>query len=230
MAVLAPSRVTRLLAVMTCGLALAGVVGQVAKYAWGYVDGLGLIPAFDLGGERNIPSWVSSALMFTNALAAGWLARESLDDADPDAWRWVVLCLFCGWCSLDEIVGIHESWTRPLREALNLSGILYYGWVVPGLAVIAALLAVFWKFMRRLQPATCLLLIVAAFLYFGGAIGVEMVSGYYHSHVGKANLVYALMVAVEETLELFGMTALLEALLTELHARRVVLRVEMTRS
>ena len=226
MTVLAPSRVTRTLVLVIACLAALGTFVQLARYAWGFVDCLGLIPAFDLGGERNIPTWVSTSILLANALAAGWLASESRRAKEPGAWHWVLLCLFTGWCSMDELAGIHESWTRPLRETLHLSGVLYYGWLVPAFAVIAVMLGAFWNFTRRLQPATHVLMALAAVLYFGGAVGMEMVSGYYHAHVGRANLVYGLLVVVEESLEMFGATALLEALLTELRARGAALRVE----
>jgi hypothetical protein len=47
----------------------------------------------------------------------------------------------------------------------------------------------------------------------GGAIGGEALGGWYASHHGDHNLTYALLVAIEEGLEIAGLTLFLRGLL-----------------
>ena len=82
------------------------------------------------------------------------------------------------------------------------------------------------RFLRALEPRFRRLFIIAGGLYVGGALGLEFIEATYESIFGD-DLVYILMVAAEETLEIAGATVLLYAVLTYLgvHAGRISLDI-----
>jgi len=78
--------------------------------------------------------------------------------------------------------------------------------VVTGLAYL--------KFLLHLPRKTRDLFLLAGSIYVGGALGMEMVCGYYADAVGQRNLIYGLMASVEEILEMVGVIVFIYALLS----------------
>jgi hypothetical protein len=119
--------------------------------------------------------------------------------------------LFC----VDETAALHERLIEPVRTALNLSGYLYFAWVVPaGLALIAFLLA-FAKFIIQLPGRTRFLFILAGAIYVTGAIGFELLGAQQFEIYGHAKTVpYAILVTIEELLEMMGVVVFIHALMT----------------
>ena len=161
-------------------------------------------------------------------ICAGLLLVAALEarNAGERQWRnWAFLSCLLLAMSVDEVASYHESWIAPLREALGASGLLYLTWVVPGTVTVALLGLSQLGFVRSLPPATAGRLVLAAALYVGGALGMEMVGGAYVQGHGSENWVYASMVAVEELLELLGTVTLLRAVALHLASRATVVHV-----
>jgi hypothetical protein len=57
------------------------------------------------------------------------------------------------------------------------------------------------------------LFLLAALLYVGGALGLEMVSGVIVSQFGNHNIVFMFFTTIEETLEMTGVIVLIYGLL-----------------
>lgn len=57
---------------------------------------------------------------------------------------------------------------------------------------------------------------MAAAIYLGGAIGIELLGGYYAELYGDKNFTYSMIQTVEETLEIAGILFLIDALLKKL--------------
>ena len=58
-----------------------------------------------------------------------------------------------------------------------------------------------------------ILFLLAGGLYIGGALGMEMIGGYYTDFYGKNNLTYALITCLEEVLEMTGIVVFIHGLL-----------------
>jgi hypothetical protein len=54
---------------------------------------------------------------------------------------------------------------------------------------------------------------LAAFLYIGGALGMEMVGSYIAEWQGQQNLLYALVATTEEVIEMIGIIVFIYGLL-----------------
>ena len=113
--------------------------------------------------------------------------------------------------SLDETASFHELLIDPLRETFNLSGFFYMSWVIFGPIIVIILAISYIRFLLDLPPKVRYTIILAAALYLGGVIGMEMISGNYYSVYGQ-NLIYAELTTIEETLEIAGLILLIKVL------------------
>jgi hypothetical protein len=119
--------------------------------------------------------------------------------------------------AVDEAGRIHELLNRPTKELLgNLAtGIFYFAWwVIPGVAITLVFGLSFLKFFIHLPLQIRLLVLLAAILYIGGAVGVELIGSRYAEQHGIENLTYNMITTLEETLEMAGVITFVRALLT----------------
>ncbi len=189
-----------------------------------------LVGAFDMDAEVSIPTWFTMMLLVGIALLLG---AAALATTKGRGWWWTLSAVFA-YLSLDEGAALHESLMYVTRNALGITGgPLWYAWVIPvGLAlVIAAPFAA--RFVWSLPTSTRRLIIVAAVLYVGGAIGIEVVSASAGAEVEALTrnendpMVWALA-CFEESLEIGGLVVMAIAVMLHLrdhalHDRRIAL-------
>lgn len=170
----------------------------------------GLVPLFDLDVERNVPSFFSGCLLLLNGMLF-WLVAQR-----PALTRgsvWYVLAAVFVFLAYDELFGLHERLTSPIREALHTTGLLYYAWTIAYALPLLALIGWFIPAWRTLEAPARRRLMVAGMLYFLGAVVMEMVGGAYDEAFGRRTLAWGLLVTVEESLEFAGLLVLAHTLL-----------------
>jgi hypothetical protein len=192
------------------GLSLAG---QCAKHLLGHTMLKGFVPAFYVDMESSVPTWYSSMALATAGLLLGLIAAAKFNSGDSYRWHWTTLGILFVLLSLDEIAMIHELPIEPLRERFDAGGLLYYTWVVPGAVLVGLVGLCYLRFAMSLPRRTQLLLALAGILFVGGAIGVEMLSGAQADLTGEENFDYAMIVTLEEFLEMLGVVVLIRCLL-----------------
>jgi hypothetical protein len=190
------------------GVAVVAGLGLVievahARIASDLVDAL--LPKLSLSYESNLPTWFSSSLLLACAVAAGAIANGR------PAWHrhWWGITAMLAWMSLDEAAELHEH----LGGMIGTSGVLYFDWVIPAAGVVAMVAVIYWPFVRALEPASRRRLILAAAIYLGGALAMELPLGWWTEHRGSEGLGYGLIDWIEETMEMIGATLALVALL-----------------
>jgi len=207
-----PPSIIRALIIAVVVLAMAGLIGQYSAYFLGDGHLHGFVPEFNLDREMNIPTWFSS-LLFLFAAVLLWKAGN-LPGASGvrfvTYWRAMSVIFVC--LSIDEVAAIHEMVVDPLRKALHAAGFLYFSWVIAGAAFVAVLAIFYWKLGCTLPAKTRTLFILAAGLFLGGTLGMEMVGGRYVEHHGASNFTYALMANAEEILEMLGQVTFIKGL------------------
>lgn len=216
---IAPRKV-RLLGVVIAFLVVAYLGTLFARLVLGKPTLMGLVPLFDFDREANIPTLFSVFLFMANAGLAFLIGTQRRHQGERDARYWLFLAGLLAFLGVDESALLHELLITPFRSILHTSGILYYAWIIPyGLAVLVVGL-IYLRFVWRLTPRVRKLIILAGCLYLAGAIGMEMVGGYYAGVLQARNapedLWYYLFIAVEETLEMVGLTVLIYALLVHI--------------
>lgn len=198
-------------------LVAASLVLLLLAHATGHFHMKGLVPLFDLDGERNLPTLFSVLLLLLAAWHMAAIGRRLRAEPRPGElgpWPWLLLAVAFAYVAADEGLVIHERLNEPLRSWLGRerAGVLYYAWVLPALAVVVAAGVYSTYTLRRLPPRLARGMALAAMLYIGGGLGLELAGGWWAEQHGTRNLAYGLLVNAEESLELAGLLVLLAAL------------------
>ncbi len=176
-------------------------VAHLPKNDWTYF--------FGLSYEQNLPTWYVSLLLGTCAITLAGIAASTWRSGGRHVWNWWLLCAAFFYISMDETATIHEH----ASGWLDLDGFFFYSWVVPAGTIVAVLGLLFIKFLVDLPSKTRWRFIQAGSIYVGGALGVELLLGYWTDAMGVHNLVYGLIDLLEEGMEIMGVTLFLCALL-----------------
>lgn len=189
------------------------VAGLVLHEAFGFSREHSILRQLNLNSEASLAAWYYAFLLLSCAVVAGVLALAERGRASPLAPRWAALSLVLLLMSVDEAAQVHDIVNGPLRRLLGLGfGAFYYAWLLPALAVLAVGAYYFAPLVRSLTAAVAGRFVLAALLYFGGAVGFEMISGFALA-AGRESLHYQGVMTVEECLELAGILVLLATLL-----------------
>ena len=168
---------------------------------------------FNVNGERNIPAWFStSMLLFCSALLA-LIACVKKARSDRHILLWQLLALAFLFLSVDEAASLHERLNK-LGSILPDNPVLYFGWVVPALVFVVIYGVLNLRLLADLPVRIRILFLVAGGIYVGGAIGVEMIGGYYLSFHERKDLTYSIITVFEEIIEMTGIVVFIYALMT----------------
>jgi hypothetical protein len=169
--------------------------------------------------ERSLPTLFSTGAMLTATSLCSAIAYGSRRMGAPDVRYWVGLSVVFSVLAIDEFASLHERSIQPLRDLVSIEGgALWYAWVIPGIVVVGVFVVVLIPFLRRLPRSTRRGLLISGALFVGGAIGVEMLSASVASDGSRMDLMYVLIVHVEEVLEMLGIAALVFTLLAHIPA------------
>lgn len=222
-----PKVLARYSAVAIACFATAHFVSQYLKHVGGYTHQWGLERQFNLVNEANIPAWYSAMALLLSAVLLTIVAARERHAGGRDARHWTGLAGIFFYLSLDEAAQIHEMMT--VFDGLHLTGIFFYSWIIVGAAFVGLVGVLYFGFLLRLPAATRWLFVLAGSLYIAGALGVEMLESRHHSvsHTWT-DLSYALMVGVEETLEMTGIALFIYGISSYLARSGTVLNIRFT--
>ncbi len=207
-----PKWVLTILLAGTVLLVIAGITGSYLKYTFDSRQINNVVRLFDLDGEANIPSWFSSLILLLSSLLL-FVIAISQRNSPRDFLAWSILSAVFLFLSVDEAAMIHEMLINTIKRVFNLSGIFYNAWVIPyGLAAIAGAV-LYLPFLRRLPGSVVTFFVIGGIIFISGAVVIEMFEGRYEATHGTSNLMYDLYVAVEEFLEMTGISIFIYALL-----------------
>nr|WP_290228386.1 hypothetical protein [Trichocoleus desertorum] len=226
MITISPKRVAAWLTLIVVALVLANSAVYFSAYVLGHGRLFGIARLFNLDYERNIPSWYASISLLACSVLLATIAKTQPKETRPKAGDWWTLSIIFLFLSIDELASIHELFINPVRNTLGTTGIFHYAWVIPygGLVLLLGLRYV--KFLAQLPARTRRSFVVSGAIYIGGALGMEMVGSWHVTLYGQQNLAYALIMSVEETLEMLGIVVFLHALLTYL--KRYVTTIQIS--
>jgi hypothetical protein len=208
-----PGKITRMLSVVAL-LALAlSVVGQCLDFGLKIPRLQVVTNLFNVDWESSFPTWFSSSLLLLCAVTGAGNAACARKFRERTAGGWGIFTALLFLFSMDEMLALHERLNGPLRAVVGNHGIFYYSWVAVGGLLVLALALASARFVAGLPVPVRRLLVLSGLLYFGGAIGIEIVGGLYSEQFGPNNLPYTFIATLEEGLEMFGIIILLRALL-----------------
>jgi len=222
-----PSLLLKTLTALTVTLVGLHFAGWALRHTIGLEHGRLTVYArwFDLSAEQAVPAWVSSAVLLLVALAASDMAvraRTAPGGARGRWGYWALLALVFTYLSLDETVGVHEELNEVSAHFVGREGILYYGWYVIALPIVAVFALVMARWLRTLPRRTSTRMVLAGVLYVGGAIGFELVGNALLSAGQPADgILLATEAAFEEGLELSGVSLFLTTVVAFAQSRPI---------
>jgi len=183
------------------------------------------IRLFDFSHEGNVPAYFSSLLLlFASSLLFLISFTEKLSQRKHLGW--MGLGFVFAFLAIDEAVAIHEYFTEVFRNSLNLSGYLYYAWVIPyGIGVLALAFA-YIPFFLKLDLRMFKLMMLSGVVFITGAIGLELIGGKWFVE-GSPKLTLMILYTVEELLEMVGVSIFIYSLLWYISIRDRKLSVEV---
>lgn len=202
---------------ITLAIALINGLFGVDQYVGGSDNTGRLYAFFDLNSESNFPTWFSAALLLGSGLVAAAIAYLKSQLRAPLRWYWWGVSATFFYLSVDEAAQVHENWGDITPTIDNLGGAFYFGWVVPGTALVALFLILFAGFIAQLPRRALVNFTLAGTTYLVGAIGMEMLGAYVLTSRGSG-VITGLVVIAEESLEQIGAILFLYALLDYLRA------------
>ncbi len=213
LAAIQPSKVTRILGFIVTLLVSASIAGHIIKFTTGnnYIHGFVVI--FDVNREYNIPAGFSAVILLIAAFLLSTIAVFKKRKGAPYALHWIILAVIFMYLSIDEAVCIHERFNPSARDMFGTGWLPYYAWVIPGSAFVLFFALSYFRFLLHLPMKSRRLFSIAAILYIGGALGIEIAGYHYVALYGPNNLTYNMIGTVEETLEMVGIILFIYALL-----------------
>lgn len=166
--------------------------------------------------ELNAPSFFSTLILLIASAILAVITILKRQQKDLYTAEWAVLSIGFLAMAFDELLSVHERMIEPMQELLgnkNL-GIFYFAWVIP-MGILVLLLAVFFlRFWWNLPPKTRLHFMIAAAIFLGGAVGLELFESKHSEIYGIDTLTYIVLVTIEESLEMTGVIIFIKALFT----------------
>ena len=191
----------------------------------------GLTAFFGLGGEANLPTFVSVLNLLAAGLLLSLIAYHKRRLGDAMRWHWAVLAAGMLLMSVDEAAQIHEGIVGRVVEAITgpMDGVFHYVWYLAYLPLLALLAVVYVPFLRRLPAWYALRFMLAGLLYVGGAVGVEMIESFL-DYAGASYLFWTLSLLAEEMCEMLGIVVLIYTLLCYIAEEKLAVRLSAATS
>jgi hypothetical protein len=183
-----------------------------------------LIKLLDFNLEANLPTYFSSLVLLADAILLVLIAYGS-KAAGEKFWHWIGLSFIFVFISLDEMIQIHEQLRAPMEALFNTSGLLYFAWFIPYIAIMLVVGIAYFKFMMRLPKRILQLFILAGVVFVSGAVGMEMIGGMHSEVNGEDNVTYAMMYSFEEFLEMSGAVVFMYALISYIQMKFKTLQI-----
>lgn len=180
---------------------------------------LGIIERLEANSEIAIATWYASFLLLLCAGLVFVIVLHERQTGSPTWKQWGLLSALFLLLTIDESASLHEMVGNYLYEQYSTGGLLRFAWIVPGAALVVAMTVFFWRFFGALPDRLWRWFLLGAVVYFGGAVGMEAIGGYYSSTVGEDNMVYELLTNIEELLEMLGAVTFVHAILSYMRQR-----------
>lgn len=204
-------------------LLIANLAIIYLRFVKGFEHLKGFSHGFYFDAEANFPSLYSALAILFSAVLLWLIGGLNTEKENGTAFYWKFLAIVFVFLAMDEFGSLHEYTIQPMRRMMNESsldsGYLYFAWFIPYAIVVFVIGLVLFRFLFGLPARTRWLFIVGGGIFFAGAIGMEMIGGKYWSEQDWAidgsdeiDVRYALIITVEELLEMLGIVIFIFAL------------------
>jgi hypothetical protein len=173
----------------------------------------------DLNEERNLPALFSTMQLAMAAVMLFLLFHLSRRKALRDGATWLALAGVFAFLATDEYFMIHERLSRPVTRLLGMESVATVAWVVPYAVLAATVAALFFRFWWRQPRDIRWQMVVAATVYVGGALGLELLGSSIVAKTGEGSAPYVVEQIVEESMEMIGIALFIRTLAQLIQSR-----------
>jgi hypothetical protein len=216
-----PGKLLISLILITAILVVFSIWGQRVRY-FGVSDIRGswhefvldlLMSTFYMDNEVSIPTYFNTLLLVFSFLLLAAISTWKYAIRDKFRFHWIGLSLIFLFLSIDEASVLHERLMKPMRNLVDVGGVLHFSWIIPGMIAVSAFFLLYFIFFLNLDRKFKILFLFSLGVYIGGVIGGEMVSGYYASKFGQKAFAYGVAASFEESIEMIGASLIVYSLL-----------------
>lgn len=183
---------------------------------------LGTVSLLNLDSESSVATWYSILTLAASSILLIAIYRHHSVKPSRFSVYWLVLGLIFLFLSIDEACSIHEKITKGFLSYGIRFGLVHGQWAVVYGTLMVVLFLFLLPFLKYLNPPLKLRFFVAGAVFVSGAIGMNILGGFFR-HWGI--LVYHIFTGIEEVLEMIGIALFIRALLLYIHEERVSLSV-----
>ncbi|MBW4459938.1 MAG: hypothetical protein KME47_06815 [Nodosilinea sp. WJT8-NPBG4] len=172
---------------------------------------VGIFTFFSMGQESNLPTYISTLNLLLAGILCGIISFHESNLRNRVNWHWLGLSAGLMLMSVDEAAKIHEGIIGVFLEMSigRGTGIFYYLWYLVYIPIVVAVGLLYIPFLKRLPLRYSSRFVLAALVFLGGAVGMEMVE----SVLKYSGINTAISILFEETLEMLGIVILIHMLL-----------------
>ena len=178
------------------------------------------IATLDVGDEVSIGTWFETLLFIAAAGVLYFAGRQGERRPPQGVFGWYSLAIIMILLSIDESASLHERFGDVLEDVVETGGFLHYIWVVPGTIFVIAVLAGHFGWLRTLPPSTRNGMVLGGAVFVIGAVGLEILAAPLAEAGEDESLTVVSLIAVEEFLEMAGLSIFIVAVLTHLRGHQ----------
>jgi hypothetical protein len=209
-----PAKVAAILATVVVILVVANVTSYVLRNTRWELLFQQYFVTFNLDREHNIPTYFSALQLLFAAGLLALIAAGKFKAQGRFARSWAALALIFIFLAVDEVMTLHEQLAGPIGEAVQASPLLnFFPWLIAAIPLVLVFAAVYTRFLLHLPRKTLLLVALAGIMYVLGAIGFELMGGWYTLNFGVSKQMRFVIYTVEETFEMLAIVVFVYGLL-----------------
>lgn len=161
---------------------------------------------FSLDSEHSLPVWYSSTLMTISVILLWIINGNEKIEFRRRFSLWQILAVVFLAMSIDETSSFHEVLITPLQNYFGATGIFHFSWVIVAIPALVAFAIYILPDLFRLPRVWLAKFMASGVVYVAGALGMELVGGYFASSIGVESTSYIVTATIEESLEIIGLT------------------------
>ena len=178
------------------------------------------IATLDVGDEVSIGTWFATLLFIAAATALFFAGRQEDQGSRRGGFGGNSLAIVMILLSIDESASLHERFGDVLEEVVETGGFLHYIWVVPGTIFVVAVVLGHLGWLRTLPASTRNGMVLGGVVFVVGAVGMEILAAPLAEAGKDETLAVVSLIAIEEFLEMAGLSVFIIAVLGHLQGQR----------
>jgi hypothetical protein len=159
----------------------------------------------DLTYEMNLPAFFSAFLLGLAGTTIWVIYRKKIVQNGPYIFHWFTLSITFFFLALDETFELHEQLGWIATKYIGRENLLFEDWAYVAIPLVILFGTIFFRFFTHLPLREKRGFSLAAFLYVGGALGVEIIGSAFFIKFGfHQGTIYILLTTIEEVTEMVG--------------------------